>query len=259
MAKMSAYLKVTFEMRRILEVCCGDVGSVAAAVKGGADRIELCCALSEGGLTPSAAMIRMAVKCRVPVNVLIRPRRGDFLYSEEEVDVMAEDIKEAVRLGASGFVIGALDRDGNVDMASMRKMVEAAGNANVTFHRAFDLCRDPEEALESAIKLGCDTILTSGLRKNALEGAGMIRRLHELAKGRISVMAGCGVNPGNAAEILQISGADAIHGTASAKIGSEMTYRSSAACMGAECDEYSRNTTDPDIVAKLREIVGSFR
>lgn len=246
-------------MKRPLEICCGDVGSVGAAVKGGADRIELCCALSEGGLTPSAAMIKKAVKCGIPVNVLIRPRRGDFLYSDEEVDVMADDIKEAVRLGASGVVIGALDKDGNVDMTAMQKMIDAAGNANVTFHRAFDLCRDPEEALECAIELGCDTILTSGLKKNALEGAETIRRLHEKAKGRIDIMAGCGVNPENAAEILKISGADAIHGTASVKIGSGMTYRSSAACMGAACDEYSRNTTDPDIVARLRKIIGSFR
>lgn len=246
-------------MKRILEICCGDVGSVGAAVKGGVDRIELCCALSEGGLTPSAAMIKKAVKCGVPVNVLIRPRRGDFLYSDEEIEVMTDDIREAVRLGASGVVIGALDKDGDVDMAAMRKMIDAAGTADVTFHRAFDLCRNPEEALECAIKLGCGTILTSGLKKNALEGAETIRRLHEMANGRISIMAGCGVNPKNAAGILKISGADAIHGTASMKIGSGMTYRSSSACMGAECDEYVRNTTDPAVVGRLREIVDSFQ
>lgn len=246
-------------MRRILEICCGDVGSVDAAVSGGADRIELCCALSEGGLTPSAAMIKRAVGRGVPVNVLIRPRRGDFLYSDEEIGVMADDIREAVRLGASGVVIGALDKDGDVDMAAMRKMILAAGNVDVTFHRAFDLCRNPEEALECAIKLGCGTILTSGLRKNALDGAAMIRRLHEMAEGRISIMAGCGVNPDNAAGILRISGADAIHGTASVKIGSEMVYRSSSACMGAECDEYARNTTDPAVVGMLRRIVDSFQ
>lgn len=242
-------------MRPLLEICCGDIESVRAAVAGGADRIELCCALSEGGLTPSFGLLRKAIGFGIPVNVLIRPRRGDFLYSEEEVDVMVEDIRQAVACGANGVVIGALDRDGNVDMSAVKRMVEAAGGVYMTFHRAFDLCRDTETALERIVEAGCDTLLTSGMRQDALSGAENIREIRKKAAGRLQIMAGSGVNPGNVRKILEISGADAIHGTASAKIGSGMLFRREDVSMGNPEDEYTRKVTDVDTVRQLRAAI----
>ena len=134
-------------MKPLLEICAGDIDSIRAAAEGGADRIELCSALTEGGLTPSYGQLCAALESPVPVNVLIRPRRGDFLYSPEEVEVMCRDIEEAVSLGANGVVIGALTAEGDIDLHALEAMRRAAGNAHVTFHRAFDLCRDPETAL----------------------------------------------------------------------------------------------------------------
>ncbi|WP_435052599.1 copper homeostasis protein CutC, partial [Paramuribaculum intestinale] len=154
--------------RNLLEVCAGDIESVYAASRGGAQRVELCSALADGGITPSTGFIRQAV--RVPgmkVHVLIRPRGGDFLYTPEEVASMTDDIVAAREAGAHGVVIGALTPDGDIDMDACRHMMEAAAGMNVTFHRAFDLCRDPFEALDDIIALGCNRLLTSGQAASA--------------------------------------------------------------------------------------------
>ena len=154
----------------ILEVCCGDIQSIYAAKTGGAHRIELCSALSEGGVTPSAGLIREAVSSGIPaVHILIRPRGGDFLYSEDEIRLMETDIRCAVSSGVDGVVIGALTSDGDIDMTTCRRLIETAGDCSVTFHRAFDLCRNPQKALEDIISLGCDRILTSGLARSAVK------------------------------------------------------------------------------------------
>lgn len=201
----------------LLEVCCGNPESVDAAVLGGARRIELCADLEADGLTPPAAWIRDA-KARYPsltVHVLIRPRAGDFVYSPEEADAMACQIEEALEAGADGIVIGALTPEGDVDLPLMERLVSLAGSASITFHRAFDRCRRPFEALEQIIGLGCDRILTSGQAATAEAGAERLGALRRQARGRIGILPGGGVTPGNAARILAATGCAEIHASAS--------------------------------------------
>lgn len=211
-------------MKYILEVCCDNIESVKEAKKGGAERVELCSALSEGGLTPSVGTVIEAVKTGIKVNVLIRPRGGDFLYTPAEVDTMASDIEALRGLGINGVVIGALTAKGDVDMPACRRMVEVADNTEVTFHRAFDRCRDPFKALEDVVGLGCKRILTSGLQPTAIEGVAMLAQLVKQAAGRISIMPGSGVKVDNALKILQATGAVEIHSSASSKAESKMEF-----------------------------------
>ena len=245
----------TTKQQPLLEVCAGDLESVRAAAEGGAARVELCSALGEGGVTPSIGFIRQALL--VPglrVHVLIRPRGGDFLYTPEEVNAMVADIEACREAGAHGVVIGALTPDGDIDLPSCRRMIEAAGEMSGTFHRAFDLCRNPEEALDTILELGCDRLLTSGQAATALEGTPLLRRLHDRAAGRLVILAGGGVTPDNAADILIGSGTNEVHASARAGVTSPMRYRKEGVAMGAPgSDEYSRKVTSPAIVAKIVE------
>ena len=197
----------------ILEVCCGDLLSVQAAVEGGAHRIELCQALELDGLTPSEAMMESAIAMGVPVQVLIRPREGNFVYSKDEVLCMLHDIRRARRLGANGVVIGALKPDGSIDEDVVRCLVEEAEGLSITFHRAFDVCAHPEEALEQIISLGCHRLLTSGQASTAEQGIPLLRDLVKQSAGRLILMPGAGVNPLNACRILSETGAKEIHGS----------------------------------------------
>lgn len=245
-------------MNRILEICCADIESVDAAVRGGADRIELCCALSEGGVTPSAGLIAEAVSRNVPINVLIRPRSGDFAYSSDEINVMLRDISLAAAFGANGVVIGALLPNGSIDVKACRRMTEAAKEKglSVTFHRAFDMCSNAMEALEDVVSTGADRILTSGLASTALNGADLLAKLNNAAAGRITIMAGCGVTPDNISEIIQRTGVTEVHASAKTTKQSSMTFRNETAKMGkADADEYARTVTSETNVAQLANII----
>jgi copper homeostasis protein len=198
---------------RKLEVCCGDLQSVRAAIEGGAHRVELCEALELDGLTPSEAMMESAIGMGIPVQVLIRVREGDFVYNKDEICKMRNDIRLARKLGAAGVVIGALMPDGSIDEEAIRCMMDEAEGLSVTFHRAFDVCRKPEEALEKIISLGCHRLLTSGQATTAELGIPMLKKLIEQADGRIIIMPGAGVNPQNASRILEETGALEIHGS----------------------------------------------
>lgn len=198
---------------RKLEVCCGDLQSVRAAIEGGAHRVELCEALELDGLTPSEAMMESAIGMGIPVQVLIRVRKGDFVYNKDEICKMRNDIRLARKLGAAGVVIGALMPDGSIDEEAIRCMMDEAEGLSVTFHRAFDVCRKPEEALEKIISLGCHRLLTSGQATTAELGIPMLKKLIEQADGRIIIMPGAGVNPQNASRILEETGALEIHGS----------------------------------------------
>lgn len=198
---------------RKLEVCCGDLQSVRAAIEGGAHRVELCEALELDGLTPSEAMMESAIGMGIPVQVLIRVREGDFVYNKDEICKMRNDIRLARKLGAAGVVIGALMPDGSIDEEAIRCMMDEAEGLSVTFHRAFDVCRKPEEALEKIISLGCHRLLTSGQAPTAEQGIPMLKKLVEQADGRIIIMPGAGVNPQNASRILEETGALEIHGS----------------------------------------------
>jgi len=225
----------------LLEVCAGSIESIRAAYQGGAARVELCSALSEDGLTPSIGMMRYAKSFNgLKVHVLIRPRCGDFVYTEDEIRCMEEDIKAAKGIGVDGVVIGALTREGELDIAVCQRLVKAAGDMNITFHRAFDVCSNPDEAIEQIIALGCNRLLTSGHEKNAEIGIPMLQKLVNRAAGRIIIMPGCGVNPNNAAKILEACGAEEIHASA----------RSTR--------EFGRMETDPYIVKEIVEKINNL-
>ncbi len=238
----------------LLEICCGDIASVIEAQRGGADRVEMCSALGEGGVTPSAGMMREARRVEgIKMNVLIRPRGGDFLYSEEEIRIMLADIAVARDAGADGVVIGALSPDGSIDMEACRRMIDVAQGMSVTFHRAFDMTADADKALEDVIRLGCDRILTSGLSRTAETGIPMLRHLVEKAQGRISIMPGSGVSKDNARRITDATGAREIHASARSEVASGMVYRNLSVSMGAAgADEYMRKQTDRDIVKAIK-------
>ncbi len=249
-------------MKRLLEICCADADSVDAAVNGGADRIELCSALSEGGLTPSKGLMDYACRrSQIPVNILIRPRGGDFVYSDAETEIMLSDIKNAAEAGAAGVVIGALLPDGTIDIDRCLRMTEYARELglSITFHRAFDLCRDPIEGLASVILLRCDRLLTSGQAADAIKGSKTIARLVKAAGNHLIILAGAGVTPANAATLIERTGVTELHASAKTTIGSRMTYRNTDATMGREdADEYSRTVTSAETVGQLSQIIHSI-
>jgi len=210
----------------ILEIAANSVASALAAQEGGAGRVELCTALELGGLTPSHAQIALArERLRIPLVVLIRPRAGDFLYSELECETMQRDIETCAALGCDGVVLGVLDAEGRVDTARCRPLIAAAGKLGVTFHRAFDLSRDPAQALEDIVALGCERILTSGTQASAVDGAALIRDLVTQAAGRLAVMPGAGVTAQNIAALAAATGAHEFHASAKCQLPSGMQHR----------------------------------
>ena len=232
------------------EICANSVASCIAAQEGGADRVELCAGIPEGGTTPSFGMIRTAREAiDIALNVIIRPRGGDFLYSKDELKEMLYDIQAARQLGADGLVFGCLTPEGEVDMEAMRPLMEAAGDTPVTFHRAFDHTSDPFKALEDIISLGCSRILTSGCRPTALEGAPLLAQLVEKAGDRIIIMPGCGVRENNIAEIARLSGAREFHFSARESVESGMIFRNPEVAMGSEDDPYGYDVTTARRVA----------
>ncbi len=199
-------------MEYFLESCCTDVEQIRRAQEAGARRIELCENLAVGGVTPSAELLKAAISvAKVPVNVLVRPRGGDFVFSAAEADTMLRDIELCREAGAAAVVIGALDSRGDVDMPLMRRLCDAASGMSVTFHRAFDVCADPLAAFEDVLALGCDRLLTSGHESDAFKGRFFIAELVERAAGRIIVMPGCGVRRSNIARIAADTGAVEFH------------------------------------------------
>ena len=197
-----------------VEICANSVASAVNAMRGGADRIELCQNLAEGGVTPSAALIDYCVsRLGLRTHVLVRPRPGDFCYSEAEQEVIAGDILAARRLGASAVVVGCLTREGRVDRPLLQRWVDLAGNMEVTFHRAFDLCSHPEEDLQALIDCGCRRVLTSGQAAHAFDGRSRLGRWVRQVGGRIDILAGCGITPENVRQIVVETGVTEVHGS----------------------------------------------
>lgn len=236
------------------EICANSVASCKAAQEGGADRVELCSGIPEGGTTPSFGMIRKARESiSIGLNVIIRPRGGDFLYSKDELEEMIYDIRTAKDLGADGLVFGCLTKDGYVDKAAMSRLMKAAEGLPVTFHRAFDHSSDPIQALEDIIDLGCVRILTSGCRPTAMEGVGLLAELVKAAGDRIIIMPGCGVNEGNIADIARLSGAREFHFSAREPVESGMIFRNPDVAMGSETDPYGTvRTTAARVASTIR-------
>ena len=217
-----------------LEICLDSVASCIAAQEGGADRVELCDNLFEGGTTPSAGTIRVArERIGIELAVMVRPRGGDFLYSEDEVQIMENDIDTAIELGADTVVFGLLQADGQIDHDNTSRLMERVnGRCKVTFHRAFDVSRDLDEALEALIGLGVDRILTSGGEPSVLEGSDVLADLVRKSAGKVMIMAGCGINLRNFDRIRKLVGAPAYHMTASKQIESAMQFRNDRCFMG---------------------------
>ena len=227
---------------------------VREAQAGGAVRVELCGAIACGGVTPSYGVLRQVAEADVDidVNVLIRPREGSFLYNAEEVDAMCRDIALCRELGFHGVVIGALTADGDVDIEACRKMMAAAGDMSVTFHRAFDVCRNPQKALEDIISLGCHRLLSSGQQTSAELGAELLAELVEQADGRIIVMPGAGIRPTNIALIEQKTGAAEFHSTARVTKSDGMNFTHPRVSFATSpADEGRISLSDKSIVSQL--------
>ncbi len=216
------------------EVCANGVESCLAAQEGGANRVELCAGIPEGGTTPSYGEIKVARRLLTStrLHVIIRPRGGDFLYTPLEVERMEEDIRICRELGVDGVVIGCLKADGSLDLEANRRLKDVAGDMSVTFHRAFDRCADPMLALEQLCQLGIDRILTSGQQPTAQQGISLLRRLNAAADGRITILAGCGVNEDNIKEIQEQTGVHEFHFSARMPVKSRMRYANPDVYMG---------------------------
>lgn len=244
-----------------VEVCAFSLESCLAAEKGGANRIELCGSMYEGGITPSAGLIRIAKqRVSIEIHAMIRPRGGDFCYSDDEIYVMQADIRMAKELGCEGIIIGILQPNGRVNIAQTKALVALAKPMQVTFHRAIDMTSDCEEALEDIIETGCNRVLTSGQKNTAMAGIENIKNLVEQANGRIEIMAGSGVNADNA-KMLLYTGVNALHLTGKSIRDSEMVYRKAGIAMGglSEVPEYEVIYSDFEkIRAVVNQIFESF-
>jgi copper homeostasis protein len=236
----------------VIEIATTDYESTKAAVAGGADRIELCSALSEGGLTPSMALIQ---QCRrdfqVPIFPIIRPRSGDFLYSQKEFEIIKQDALFCKNTGCDGVVIGFLHADGAINKAWTSEIVEAVYPLEVTFHRAFDRCRDPFEALEKIIETGCQRLLTSGQQPTAMQGVQLIQQLIAQAAERIVIMPGSGVRADNIKVLATKTGAIEFHSSLQGIKQSEMLYRQPAFASSPESYSYPAITASD--VSELRQ------
>ncbi len=249
---------MTDELNRglVIEVCVDSVESALAAEQGGADRVELCDNLLEGGTTPSSGMIAVAREhLSIALNVIIRPRGGDFCYSELEFEVMQRDIMQAKASGVNGVVLGILTADAAVDTVRTRELVALARPLDVTFHRAFDMTHDPYQALDALIALGVDRVLTSGQEASALDGLDLIADLVRRAGDRIIVMPGGGVAR-HIGKIVARGGVREVHVTGTVAVDSTMRYRNQRVSMGTplRSPEFARRVTDPAKISDLRRI-----
>ncbi len=246
----------------ILECCVDSVESALAAAEGGADRLELCAGLIIGGITPGIALFEQIKHfIDIPVRVLLRPRFGDFLYTEHEFEILKREAELFQKAGAQGIVIGCLKEDGSLHMEQMKALMEIAGDMKVTLHRAFDVCADPVKAYRQAGELGIDTILTSGQKENCLEGIELIKALGKIRReeGGPKLMAGAGVTPKVIGQFLMETDITCYHMSAKKIVDSGMRYRKEGVPMGiATMSEYEIYRTDSGIVSEAKRLLGGW-
>lgn len=234
-----------------IEICVEGTDGLVAAQQAGADRVELCASLLEGGLTPSLGVVREALRvATIPFHVIIRPRGGDFLYSELEFTSMVEDIKAMRDLGVVGVVIGCLTADGEIDEVRTKALVDVARPMKVTCHRAFDMTRDYRAAIEALVRAGVDRVLTSGQRDTAVEGIDILKNTAAIADGRIVIMACGALDQTNIAQVRRATGVDEMHFAALKTLKSTMAFRNPYVGMGGTAieREYEITVTDEDAV-----------
>ena len=238
-----------------LEICVDSVASAVAAEAGGAERIELCSALIEGGLTPSAGLMRtVCARIGISVHVMIRPRGGDFLYTGDELTVMGEDIEQAGRCGAEGVVFGLLTAEGEVDVERTRELVKLAHPMKVTFHRAIDMTRDVQRSLSDVMETGAAFVLTSGGESTAMRGRARIREMVHAAQGKIRVMAAGGVRPANVEALMRETGVVEVHAALRSSLPTRMSFRTHKVRLGDPgVDGYAQTTVHSVDVKLLRE------
>lgn len=243
-----------------LEVCADSVESVLAAERGGANRIELCQNLVIGGTTPSPALFREIRRFSdIRIHILIRPRYGDFCYTEHEFSIMKEEIRTFRKLGAQGIVIGILKPDGTLDVERMRELIQEAGEMSVTLHRAFDVCANPYEALEQAVDLGVNTILTSGQRNKCTEGVDLLKELEVRSRGRIEIQAGAGVDAAAIRELFPKTNIHAYHMSGKIVLDSAMKYRKEGVSMGMpSLSEFDLIRTDENLIREVQELFATL-
>ncbi|ODT81288.1 MAG: hypothetical protein ABS76_12665 [Pelagibacterium sp. SCN 64-44] len=234
----------------LLEICVDDAAGLEAAIEAGADRVELCSVLELGGLTPAPGLIALAAHANVPVRAMIRPRPGDFVFSESDLQAMLADIAAIGAAGLEGVVLGASLPDGRLDMETLARLADAAGNLRKTLHRAIDLVPDMAEAVEQAIALGFDTVLTAGRARTAPEGVEQIALAHRVAAGRITIMAGSGVNAATAPDLLDRVPLAALHGACA-----EPALPASAPAARLGFDSPARKATSRVMVAALKAVL----
>jgi len=242
-----------------VEICVESVAGVRAAREGGAQRVELCCALGEGGLTPSAGALEAAVAVGgIEIVALVRPRGGDFLYSAEEFALVERDVGRVRELGAQGVAVGCLDADGRVDRERMARLVARARPLAVCFHRAFDLVREPAEELETLVALGVTRVLSAGGARSASEGRARLAALVRAARGRLAVVAAGGVRPENVRALVSECGVAEVHLSAAARVESAMRFRNAAPRLGSAraSEEYAHWDTD---ARRVRALVDALR
>ena len=241
-----------------LEICVDSVESAINAQVAGADRIELCNNLTEGGTTPGLGTIISARdNLTIDLNVIIRPRGGDFHYTDLEYDIMRRDIDICGENGVNGIVLGLLRPEGDIDVERTAKLIEFARPMSVTFHRAFDMCADPEKSLEDVIETGADRLLTSGQNNQISEGTGLVAKLVKDAGNRLIIMPGGGINLTNISSIAKLTKAREFHLTGRKVIESEMIFRNKRISMGglSDINEYTRKVADVELIKKIIEIL----
>lgn len=240
-----------------LECCVDSVESAIAAKKGGADRLELCSALVIGGLSPSQALYRkIREQADIPIRVLLRPRFGDFCYTDYEHEILKEEVRSFRKLGADGIVIGTMKPDGTLNLEQMKELMEEAQGMTVTLHRAFDMCQDPFQTLEEAKRLGIHTILTSGQKNVCTEGMDLLKELVEQAQGKTEILVGGGVDASVLPVLAEKTKAKAFHMSGKVSIESEMQYRKQDVSMGAaSVSEYEIWRTSEKRIREARRVL----
>ena len=241
----------------ILECCVDSVESAINAANGGASRLELCSNLIIGGTTPDVALVKEIRKhTDIRIHALIRPRFGDFFYTEHEMEIMKSQIRALREAGVEGVVIGVLDEEGNLDVPKMKELLQEASGLSVTLHRAFDMCRDPFQTLEEAIELGINTILTSGQKQTAWEGRELLCQLIDKAEGRIDIMAGAGIGASVIEQLLPVTGGTSYHMSGKVTLDSQMRYRKADVSMGLpSLSEYEIWQTSEQNVRDAAEVL----
>lgn len=240
-----------------LEACIDSVESACLAAEGGANRLEMCSNLVIGGTTPGPALFELVRELvRTEINVLIRPRYGDFLYTEYEFDMICRDVKAFQKMGADGVVVGCLKADGALDTDRMKRLRELAGPMNMTLHRAFDVCKDPLETLHQAMDIGVNTILTSGQKNTCTEGRELIKKLISIAEGRVDILVGSGVNADIIRSLIPVIGAASFHMSGKVVLDSGMCYRKEGVSMGIPgIGEYEMFRTDREEIRRARAVM----